>query len=365
MIRRVFSFIQLIMEKQFISFSQVSEKERVLAIDCHHPKAFALSHWRGAMPLCDISDDTSGGIVLNAIKQQIPEMDYPYVTNNHFDIDGFVGIWSACNPELALKYEKVLREMAIIGDFRELDLGREGADQALKLVCWMNAEEKDKFYRPFGYLEQEGRESELCVEKYIYFLKAFESVLKQTEAYRKVWLKEYEQMMAHYLLLKSSACEVKKVEDIRLHIVKSPEPLHYYALYSGSEDSDMVLSIYEGGRFELEYKYTTWVDTAHRCCFPRIDLQPLADRLNSVEKSDQHWYCEKITDTGPILRLENNHLNKAQRYDHPCYRTILSSTIDPEALQKIVIDYFREIYRHTEKQQRWSWKEMKSFNNEI
>ena len=47
-----------------------------------------------------------------------------------------------------------------------------------------------------------------------------------------------------------------------------------------------VLSIYDNNRYELEYKYTTWVDIVSRPTLPRIDLSPLANQLNQLEKTN-------------------------------------------------------------------------------
>jgi hypothetical protein len=47
-------------------------------------------------------------IVLNAIKRRSPIMaTASAVTCNHFDVDAFVSVWSAMNPDLALQYEVI------------------------------------------------------------------------------------------------------------------------------------------------------------------------------------------------------------------------------------------------------------------
>lgn len=54
------------------------------------------------------------------------------------------------------------------------------------------------------------------------------------------------------------------------------EPRHYYALFSHSIGLDYVLSLYDGGRYELECKYTQFVAVHSRPVWPRFDLTPLA-----------------------------------------------------------------------------------------
>src|SRR5690606_28906396 len=95
-------------KKQFIPFSELKNKAAII-VASNHPNGLVLSHWRGAPTPEALRDDTSAGIVLNAIRANVPGMELPYVTANHFDIDGFVGVWSLLNSEQALEQEELLR----------------------------------------------------------------------------------------------------------------------------------------------------------------------------------------------------------------------------------------------------------------
>jgi hypothetical protein len=267
--------------KRFIPFQDIRKYKHVMVVDCYHPEGFNLSHWRGAPKIDKIHDDTSTGIVLNAIKCNLPQVKFGHVTNNHFDVDGFLGIWSIINPDLAVEYEELLRIMAVIGDFRELDLSKPYSDEALKLVCWINTTEKAEFYPPFGA----SSEMVLCAEKYNYYLNKFSKVLENPEKYKEDWELEYELVKHHYRLVNNQE-NLEAYPKINLLVVKAPHPLHYYALFSKSAGYDMVLSVFSDNKYELEYKYTTWVDTAFRTSYPRIDFLPLAEKLNSKEKSN-------------------------------------------------------------------------------
>ena len=354
------------MNKKFIPLSDISFYEQVIVVDSYHPDSVALSHWKGAPKIEGIQDDTSTGIVLNALEQDLPELHtYPYVSNNHFDVDGFLGVWSLCRPALAIKHSSLIRKMALIGDFRELSLSNEEDHLALKLVCWINKVEKERFYAPFSSYEAGKNEMKLCVSKYDFFLQQFDKVLQNPEEYRHDWQEEYEQVVSGLEILESPESLVSLIEDIRLLIVRTPEPLHYYALFSKSEPADMVLSMYRNNRYELEYKYTSWVDLAHRKVFPRIDLQPLAQILNQFEESEHLWRADKITDTGPILRLKGKALTKEQRFDHPLYRPIYSSSISPERLVNHIRSFYQEAYAQVEPKTNWNWAETRQINREL
>ena len=342
-------------DKQFIPFREILSYQPIVVVDAFHPGATALSHWRAAMAREELFDDTSAGIVLEALKQGHPATKFPYLTNNHFDVDGFLAVWSLFEPTLALAYETVLKRAAAIADFREYEPGREEEEHALKLVCWINAEEKSRFYGPFEVKDEVVQ----SVEKYQWFLPRFAEVLTETEKFREIWEPEYELIQAHMAQLHAPESQISLFEDIRLLVVQSPQPLHYYALYSQSRDADMVLSLYDEQRYELEYCYTTWVDTAHRVSFPRIPLEELASQLNEQETASFTWTHDRLMDTAPILRLEGAHFSKAERYDHPFRRPIHSSHISPETLIQLVKDYYHSQYQGIEPRRHWTWGEMR------
>ena len=347
------------MSKSFIPFHQIREYKSVIVVDSLYKKTFALSHWRGALKLKNLHADTSAGICLNAIRANIPEIAYPYLTNNHFDVDGFLGIWSLMNPVLALENAEALILAALIGDFRELDWTHPNADFALKLVCWLNTQEKERFYPPFGFKALGQNEAKICVQKYEFFLPRFEEVLRNIDAFREEWADEYEQVKLHTDILKRAESQVSIIGDIRLLIVETPEPLHYYALFGESSNCDMVLCMYDDQRYELEYKYTTWVDTATRYAFPRLHLKNLAEKLNRLEKNSSVWAYDSIMDTGPALRLEIEGLSKEERFDHPFNREIPPSSIFPLAFKEEVIRFYRQAYQHIEPRYDWTWKQMR------
>jgi len=131
------------------------------------------------------------------------------------------------------------------------------------------------------------------------------------------------------------------IKSIGLVIVRTPEPIHYYSLFSISRSYDMILSIYSNHRYEVELKYTTMVDIHSRPTLPRVDMHYLVNYLNTLENNKNRniyysnsnsnydvydivnanrddgnccngdnnegqyvWHADSITDSGPILRLE-------------------------------------------------------------
>jgi hypothetical protein len=323
--------------------------------------ALTLAHWRGAATPEALRDDTSAGSCLRALHAPAtPGMEAEAVTANHFDIDGFIGVWALLNPELALAHEALLRLVATLGDFREIDWQNPLADHALQLVCWLNAEEKNHFYEPFGAPARRRREDEASAEKFAWFLPRFAKILLQPEADRAAWQPEYERVKQAVAALQRPLTQRTDYPDIGLVVVRTPAPGPYYALFGPTAGFDWVLSLYDGQRYELECKYTTWIDLASRATLPRLPLAPLAARLNALERSNYRWAADGLTDTGPLLRLAGRPLSKAERYADPDGRPIYASSLAAGTVETEVVRYLREGYTAIQPKKYWTWAEVRS-----
>ncbi|GAB3844840.1 hypothetical protein GCM10028822_02550 [Hymenobacter terrigena] len=349
------------MNRYFVPFAQLRQQPTIVVDSVGLGAVLTLAHWRGAATPPPLRDDTSAGSALRALHQPAtPGLEAAAVTANHFDIDGFIGVWSLLNPELALEHEELLRMVAVLGDFREIDLSQPLADDALKLVCWLNAEEKARFYEPFGAPIRRRREDEASAEKFDWFLPRFAGALQNPEAGRAAWQPEYDRVQRAAASSQSPQTTRQDYPAIGLTVVNTPAPLPYYALFGPTAGYDMVLSQYEGNRYELEYKYTTWIDLASRPTLPRLALAPLVARLNALETSGRAWAADGITDTGPLLRLTGKKLSKAERYADPDGRPIYASSIAPEVLEREVVAFFRAGYAGIEPKKYWTWPEVKA-----
>jgi hypothetical protein len=220
--------------------------------------------------------------------------------------------------------------------------------------------EKDNFYRPFG----EKAEAKLCLNKFQYFLKIFPKVIEQTDRFKNDWIEEFESIQNGLERL-NNHCELIERKDLGLLIQLCEQPNHYYAQFSRSKGYDAVLSIYDDNRYEFEYKYTTWVDLASRPSLPRINLKPLAQKLNTLEQSSKVWEVDNITDTGPILRLEKNKISKADRYDSPIKRPIYSSSIPSDQFIELITSYLENAYQNIKPKRFWTWDEVKAVNKDF
>mmetsp|Transcript_29815 Transcript_29815/g.42539 ORF Transcript_29815/g.42539 Transcript_29815/m.42539 type:complete len:408 (+) Transcript_29815:25-1248(+) len=389
--------------KVFVEFSN-DDMESLVAVDCKHPTAYQLTHHlkgpgqKKSMNLL-LRGDSSTDAVINAIKSNDDRfVACQYVTTNHFDIDSFLSVWCALNCDLAISYEGILREAARIGDFREFLLDEPNAkdkDFALRIVCWINSVESKLFYEPFESPISVASGERDAKTKFDYFLSKFESVIRNPldQEYINDYFDEYSRVIAEYNMLTdntNSKATYETLRDIGLVIVHFPQPMHYYSLFSVSRGLDVVVSCYSDNRYEVEEKYTSFIDLFSRGCLPRVEMQPLSRFLNKLERKYAHlnnshvkasestevvavsqieWCSNRVTDSGPILRREDllRKLTKAERYGHPFERQIYSSCIPSTEFIAIVVSYFQFAYSTSKVASKidWSWNEIHEFNKSI
>src|SRR6267378_2105001 len=93
-----------------------------LSVDGIVPNSIHFSHWQGNETPAEVKADTSTEIALNLIAS--PNSDaltqgIELVTNNHFDTDGVLSVWTMLNGERALELRDKLIPAAEAGDFSE------------------------------------------------------------------------------------------------------------------------------------------------------------------------------------------------------------------------------------------------------
>jgi hypothetical protein len=94
-----------------------------LSIDGTVDNAVHFSHWKGNETPASVKADTSTEIALNLVAAPNREeltRGIDLVTNNHFDTDGVLSVWTVLTGERALELRDKLIAAAEAGDFSEL-----------------------------------------------------------------------------------------------------------------------------------------------------------------------------------------------------------------------------------------------------
>eukprot|EP00887_Chlorella_sp_A99_P000342 scaffold13.g342.t1 len=290
------------------------------------------------------------------------------------------------------------------------------ADAALKLNCWLNTIERTRFSCPYedkarrhlcqgpraAVARAHGGAALVCRlqrwmtdadEKFAFFLEHLSAALADLDQFRADWEEEYAAVLEGWRALapgvrvsatsaSSSICRdqasaggspapagaavgVMRYEDVGVAVAHVREPLHYYCTFSHAEPGcDVVVTLAEGQRYEVESRYSQFVNLWSRPVWVRLDLGPLAAALNRLDagrEAGTEWAAASLVDTGPLLRLDlgGRKLTKAQRYGHPPARPHYRSGLSPAAFEAIVLSYFRHGLEGVHpKVGGWSWSEL-------
>src|SRR6266436_4577951 len=93
-----------------------------LSVDGTVDNAIHFSHWKGNKTSASVKADTSTEIALNLVSAPNREeltQGIDLVTNNHFDTDGVLSVWTVLTGERALELRDRLIPAAEAGDFCE------------------------------------------------------------------------------------------------------------------------------------------------------------------------------------------------------------------------------------------------------
>ena len=244
-----------------------------------------LSHWPGNRTPPELKADTSTEIVLNCLRS--PEREgylagAGAVSNNHYDIDGLLSVWALLEPDGALERAGVVIAAAECGDF-----DRWSGETATKAVCALRA------------LDMPGRSD---AERYRAALDLLPALLNDVGAFEEQWRDEYAAIETARELIARGGAAVQELGDLDLAVCQLPELLPAIALYERTPCTRVVLLLPDQ-RYEVRYRYESWVELVSRQPPPRVDLQPFADLLQTFEGNDGEWTADPVDAITPRLRL--------------------------------------------------------------
>src|SRR3984893_4997174 len=93
-----------------------------LSVDGTVPNSIHFSHWQGNETPAEVKADTSTEIALNLVaspRRSELTKGIKLVTNNHFDTDGILSVWTVLHGPAALDLHDQLIAAAEAGDFSE------------------------------------------------------------------------------------------------------------------------------------------------------------------------------------------------------------------------------------------------------
>lgn len=285
-----------------------------------------LSHWPGIESPPEFHADLSAQMAFAYADALDRHAGAEIVSNNHFDQDGLVGLFALTFPEAAGSRRDLLIEVARAGDFA-VTSSRDAARISMALSAYADPRRSPCHDLPEDYdaltallySELLGRLSELC---------------DHPDRYRPLWEEEDASLRATEAALASGAVTIDEVPEVDLAVVTvSPsgayetgsgsgsgsgghrfagqwvEGLHPIGVCSATQRG--ALLTIRGRRYDLVYRYESWVQFRTRPVRPRVDLAPLALRLNEAEAdagsgdTGGAWVADDVSALTPALRLRD------------------------------------------------------------
>ena len=282
-----------------------------------------LSHWPESGCPPEFKADLSAEIVFNFLKSDTAESmksSAEAVSNNHFDEDGLVGIFTLLNPEAALAEKEFLLDVATAGDFGTYQ-NREAAQVAFVLQAWAQPD-KSPLNRAVFRLPYD----EVTGILYEELLPRFSNLFQRVHYLEQYWKEEDLLLSFSENAIQEGSIKIEEHPHLDFSIVETPASkewtaalpkvsaarwthsvCHQFAVHNATKSSRILVS--DGIRHDFYYRYETWVETIVRKPQPRIDLKPLAAKLNKLE-GKRIWNAEDIKDIVPHLNLAEKSVSK-------------------------------------------------------
>jgi len=252
-----------------------------------------LSHWPGSPTPSALQDDLSAQIAFRYLERPDLHVAVDAVSNNHLDQDGLGSMFALVDPDAATARREQVVDVARAGDFatfRARDSAR---------IAWTIAELAD------------------AGEGYRELLERLPELLDHPERYREHWSAEDAHLAATEAGLVDGRITIEERVDLDLAIVTVPESwparrshrftrigtsvVHPGAIHNATDR--FVVLYQQATRYEVVFRYETWVQYISRRPRPRVDLAPLAEALTAEEPGDAGWSFDGVGDLEPALQL--------------------------------------------------------------
>ncbi len=260
-----------------------------------------LTHWAGNRTPPELKADTSTGIALRFIAS--PDRDElargaEVASNNHFDADGVLSVWTVLSGERAAEHASLLVAAAEAGDF-----SAHPGPAGLKVALAIQGEDGSS---PLA-AHLRGAPVEDDEEAYRLILPVIGELLAEPDRFEPLWR---DGLAAIDAAMEGFAAGRSRVEEDPEHLVSAIHLDRAAALdaarhaisHHASGRLYLIASEAADGRwsYRVDWPYWSWAETVDRPLIRRIDLEPVAARLRALDP-DASWRVER-SEISPGLR---------------------------------------------------------------
>jgi hypothetical protein len=303
------------MNMRFVPYERLDGSPNIIVDGSAGPGTIlTLSHWPKSGTPASLKRDTSAEIVFAYLDSPSAYVPADIASNNHFDEDGLIGIFTLVDPATAEKYRELLLDAARAGDFGVFKR-RDAARIAFTISAYADPDTSplpaELFALPYP---------EMASQLYGQLLELMPNLLTNIGAYKQHWEAEDQKLAASEELIEQGRITIEEKPALDLAVARIPEDLtaqpvhrftqkrlaecHPFTLHSRTPCTRLL--IIQGQHIEFQYRYESWVQLASRRPPARIDLNPLARELNQEETSGGLWAFDGVERITPRLHLQGS-----------------------------------------------------------
>jgi hypothetical protein len=302
----------------------------LLAVDGTVENALHLSHWEGNTTPAELKADTSTEIALNFAawpRRGEWARGVEVVTNNHFDADGVLSVWSVLNGERALGLRDALVSAAEAGDFSEFP-----NEDAVRVSILLQGGDNPFVPGVNSPLVEHLAGGERVDERRAYelVLPEVERVLARTGDYEPLWREGWAQIERTLESFARGDSRVAEDAESKLSVVTlapdfyggrydpARQPAPYTAVAHNARGEVFLVATphADGWAYRVDYPYYSWAETRTRPRVARRDLSGLLERLNGLESgAEGRWMPDRSELTSAVKFLDDGGVPAASRLE--------------------------------------------------
>ena len=299
---------------EFVPYEALGESPNIIVDGAPNDfTVLTLSHWPKSGTPIELKRDTSAEIAFAYLDTPTFHRNVDVISNNHFDEDGLVGLFTLLDPQLAQKNRELLIEVGTAGDFCTY------TNRAAARVVFVLSAFADPTVSPLAAGIFQDSYAGMTAQLYQELLPALPDILERLNDYRKYWEAEDAHLSRSEAYLENGTIEIEERADVDLAIVRIPDDLpnerthrftnpvsaacHPFAICNRTTCNRLVLV--QGQCLEMQYRYESWLQFVSRPISGRVDLTGLCDQLNGQEKGAGRWVFDGVEQIDPKLHLQD------------------------------------------------------------
>ena len=304
---------------RFEFYSDAIAAEPKLSVDGTVDNAIHFSHWKGNETPASVKADTSTEIALNvaaaANRDQLTQ-GIDLVTNNHFDTDGVLSVWSMLNGERALELREKLISAAEAGDFCELS-----TTDGVRASIVIQGSDSPMISRGRHWRGSWGQDITDEARAYELVLPHVERVISDTNAFEELWRESWARIEAALDSFAKGESRVEEDTNARLSVVTlAPEvfgdigfdPNHHSAPFTAishharGELFLIATPLGDGWAYRIDYPYYSWAETVVRPGIARRDFSSLVRQFNDLDQSTTGRWQIDDSELASAIKFRDN-----------------------------------------------------------